>query len=73
MSKPSIGRPATRCVGESRVTRSGCSGFEPLELVQEVVELLVGDLGIVVDVVPLFVMANQRREAVRMRLSGDAA
>ena len=34
-------------------------GFEPLELVQQRVELLVGDLGIVVDVVALFVMADR--------------
>ena len=32
--------------------------FEPLELVQQPIELLVGDLGIVVDVVALFVMPD---------------
>src|SRR5665213_23321 len=34
-------------------------GFEPLELVEKVVEFLVGDLRIVEDVVLLFVMTDQ--------------
>ena len=33
--------------------------FEPLELVQQPVELFVGDLRVVVDVVALFVMADR--------------
>ena len=32
--------------------------LEPLELVQQLVELLIGDLGVVVDVVAFFVVAN---------------
>ena len=41
-------------------------GLELLELVQQRVELVVGDLGLVVDVVALFVVADLRRGA-RMR------
>ena len=58
MSNPSTGRPATRWVGESAVTRSGILGFELLELVQQPIELLVGNLGRVVDVVALFVVPD---------------
>ena len=34
-------------------------GLERLELVQQAIELLVGDLGVVVDVVALFVVADR--------------
>ena len=34
-------------------------GLELFQFVQQAVECLVGDLGRVVDVVPLFVMANE--------------
>ena len=50
--------PPTRCVGESGVTRSGCSRLERLELLHQRVELGVRDLGVVEDVVALFVMAD---------------
>ncbi len=40
----------------------GMIRFEPLELVQQRVELLVRDLGVVVDVVALFVVPNQIAE-----------
>ena len=46
-------------------------GLEPLELVQQPIELLVGDLRIVVNVVALFVMADLLRGARLMRASGS--
>ena len=42
----------------------GMFRLEALELVQEAIELLVGDLGIVVDVVTLFVMTDRVAESV---------
>ena len=44
--------------------------FEPLELVQQRIELLVGDLGVVVDVVALFVMPDGVAELGEARLDG---
>ena len=44
------------------VTRSGLSRLEALELLHERVELGVGDLGIVEDVVALLVVANEPTE-----------
>ena len=43
--------------------------LEPLELVQQPIELLVGDLGIVVDVVALFVMPDGIAQLARARFS----
>jgi hypothetical protein len=43
-------------------------GLEPLELVQQPVELLVGDLRVVVDVVALFVMADGGPEFIQALL-----
>ena len=42
----------------------GMLRLEPLELVQQAVELLVGDLGIVVDVVALFVVPDRVAQLV---------
>jgi hypothetical protein len=56
LGKPSVGRPATR--------------FERLQLVEKTIELLVRDFGIVVDVVALFVMANQRAKFAKAFLRG---
>ena len=75
MAKPSTGRPPTRWVGESGVTSSGMLRLERLELVQQRVELVVGDLGIVVDVVALFVMPDrvaELRDAVGGSMVCDA-
>ena len=62
MAKPSAGRPLTRCVGESGGDEVRVLGLEPLELVHQRVELGVGDLRLVEDVVALFVVANQSPE-----------
>ena len=72
MANPSVGRPATRWVGESGVTRSGMLRLERLELVQQPVELFVGNLGVVVDVVALFVVADRAAQLVDALLRRDA-
>ena len=63
MAKPSTGRPATRWVGESVVTRSGCSRSSASSSLIRRVELVVGDFRIVVDVVALFVVPNLLRRS----------
>ena len=45
-------------------------GLEALELVQQPIELFVGDLGIVVDVVALFVVADGVAELVEPFVEG---
>ena len=62
LANPSTRRPPTRWVGESMRDEIRIVGFELLELVQEGVELGVGDLRGAVDVVLLLVVANQRAE-----------
>ena len=66
VSKPSAGRPATRWVGESDVTRSGWSLLERLQLTQERVEFGVRDLGVVENVIPLLVVANLLAEGFEL-------
>ena len=46
-------------------------GLEPLELVQQAVELLVGNLGVVVDVVALFVVADGVAELFQAFFGAD--
>ena len=64
----SLDRPARdalrRRIGRDEI---GMLRFEPLELVQQPIELLVGDLRRVVDVVALFVMADRGSRSSRMR------
>ena len=59
------GGAPTSSSGESAVSSSGYSLGERLELAHERVELGVGDLGLVVAVVPLAVVPDLRRRARR--------
>ena len=53
------GTPGNALCGGIGSDQLGVGRLEALELVQQPVELLVGDLRIVVDVVALFVVANR--------------
>ncbi len=57
-SSSETGSPPIRCVGESGVTSSGWSASIAAKLVEQRVVLVVADLGIVEDVVPVAVIVE---------------
>ena len=58
LTNPSRGLPPTRCVGESGVISDGCSALQILQLLHQLVEFRVADLGIVENVIEIFVVAD---------------
>ncbi len=64
LTNPSRGWPPTRWVGESGVRSSGCASSRSAQLAHRAVVFSIGDLGLIENVVEVFVMFQLLRAAL---------